>query len=224
MKKILIILCCIIFLPLQALTAYARGILESLIVESSGLPENAVYMDMLIYMDENDEAYTSFNEENMKQYSFDTQAIAEYNSEGFISMSCHYKDNFTSMLIQSNTGGTCLNLFTLTKYSDGSIHQNQQLAYKLLNENRQFRIVVLDENGSIIQLSEPFNGSGKYGVLIDYIEYDVKNNTLSLDYEHGDAPLYWVLTINPKYVIIGIVIFIIVIKLLISRRRYKNDS
>lgn len=83
-------------LPFQILTAYARDKLDCLIVESYVLPDEAVYMDLLITMDENDEAYTPFNEENMKQYSFDTNAITEYNSEGFVSMSCHYNDNFTN--------------------------------------------------------------------------------------------------------------------------------
>lgn len=99
MKKIIIILCCLMLLPFQILTAFARDQLSSLTVESSGLLDEAVYMDMLISMNENDEAYTPFNEENMKQYSFDSKVISDYNNEGFISMSCHYNNNFTKMEI-----------------------------------------------------------------------------------------------------------------------------
>lgn len=209
-------------LPFQMLTASAQAELESLAVESSELLDNAVYMDMLISMDENDEAYTSFNEENMKQYSFDTKTIADYNSEGFVSMSYHYKDNFTKMEIKPDFRGDYYNSFTLSRISDGSLAQNSMLVYKLLNENRRFRIMLLDENGSIIQLSKPFKGSGKKGPLIDYIKYNAENNTLSLTYEYDGVLLWWVLYINPKYIIIGIIVIIAIIKFLISRHRHNN--
>lgn len=222
MKKIIIILCCLMLLPFQMLTASAQAKLENIAVESSRLPDNAVYMDMLISMDENDEAYTPFNKENMKQYSFDTKTIADYNSEGFVSMSYHYKDNFTKMEIKPDFRGDYYNSFTLSRISDGSLAQNSMLVYKLLNENRRFRIMLLDENGSIIQLSKPFKGSGKKGPLIDYIKYNAENNTLSLTYEYDGVLLWWVLYINPKYIIIGIIVIIAIIKFLISRHRHNN--
>ena len=229
MKRISIIICCFMLLPFQMLTAYARNILQNLVVISSELPNEAVYIDMLIYMDEKDEAYTPYNEENMKQYSFDTNTIANYSNEGFISMSCHYKDNFTKMKIQANTKGKYVNSFTLRRISDGDLVQNSTLVYKLLNEKRQFRIALLDKNGSIIQLSEPFDSNGKKGELINYIEYDAGNNIISLDYEYSGAPLWWVRTVIPLYVIIGIIIIIAVIKFLIFRlrhfiSRHKHDN
>lgn len=220
MRNIIIILCCLMFLPLQILTAFARDQLRSLTVESSGLSDEAVYMDMLISMDENDNAYTPYNEENMKQYSFDTKTIAEYNSEGFVSMSCHYNNNFTKMEICYDDKWGYHNSFTMDRRSDGSLTPNPLLVHKLLSEDRQFRIVLLDKNGNIIQLSEPFNSSGKNGQLNDYIGYNVKNNTLSLDYEYDGAPLWWVRAINPKYIIIGIIVLIALIKLFISRLRH----
>lgn len=211
-------------LPIQTLTASARGRLEDLAVESTGLPKEAVYMDMLISMDENDEAYTPFNEENMKQYSFDTTAIAEYNSEGFVSMSCHYKDNLTDMEIHLNARGDYHNSFILERLSDGSLGAPGSLVNRLLDEKRQFRIALLDENGSIIQLSKPFDSKTKNGPLIHYIGYDAENNTISLDYEYDGAPLWWVRS-SPIYFIIGIgglagaVVITIVIVLLVSKRK-----
>ena len=206
------------------LTAYARGRLENLIVESIGLPEEAVYMDMLISMDENDEAYTPFNEENMKQYSFDTKAIADYNSKGFVSMSYHYKDNFTRMKIQLDVRGDYLNSFTLDRNSDGSLSQNSRLVEKLFQEKRQFCIVLLDKNGNIIQISKIFKCNSKKGRLIDYVGYDAENNTLSLKYEYSDAPLWWVRPIAPLCIIIGIITFIVVIEFLIYRLRRRHGN
>ncbi|MCM1316056.1 MAG: hypothetical protein NC205_03305 [Prevotella sp.] len=170
-------------------------------------------------MDETDEAYTPFNEENMKQYSFDTKTIAGYNSEGFISMSCHYKDNLTRMGIQTNARGEYTNAFTLHRISNGDLAQNSSLVYKLLNEKRRFRIALLDKDGNIIQLSKVFAGSGKKGQLINYIEYDARNNILSLNYEYDDTPLYWVIIANPIYIIV-IIAFIFIIKILTCKLRH----
>lgn len=175
---------------------------------------------MLITMDENDEAYTPFNEENMKQYSFDTKVITEYNRDGFVSMSCHYKDNLTRMRIQTDARGDYINSFTLEKNANGNIYSNYQLVYKLLREDSRFRIALLDENGGIIQISKPFGINGRKGNLIGYIKYDAENNKLSLNYEYSGALLWWVMTIKPRYVIIGIIVIIFVIKFLISRLRH----
>ena len=224
MRNIIIILCCLILLPFQSLTVYARDQLDNLVVESSGLPEEAVYMDMLITIDENDEAYTPFNEENMKQYSFDTKVITEYNRDGFVSMSCHYKDNLTRMRIQTDARGDYINSFTLEKNANGNIYSNYQLVYKLLTENRQFRIALLDENGSIIQISKTFGITGRKGDLLGYIKYNAEHNKLSLNYEYSGASLWWVRAVNPLYIVGGIIVIIVVIKFLISRLRHRHSN
>ena len=224
MRNIIIIFCCLMLLPFQMLTASAQAKLENLAVESSGLPDNAVYMDMLISMDENDEAYTPFNKENMKQYSFDTKTIADYNSEGFVSMSYHYKDNLTRMKIQTDVRGDYINSFTLKRRSDGNIYSNYQLVYNLLKEDRQFRIALLDENGGIIQISKPFGITGRKGDLLGYIKYNAEHNKLSLNYEYSGAPLWWVRAVNPLYIIGGIIVIIVVIKFLISRLRHRHSN
>lgn len=231
MRNIIIILCCLILLPFQTLTAYARDELDCLVVELYEFPDEAAYVDMLITMDENDEAYTPFNEENIKQYSFDTKAITEYNRDGFISMSCHYKDNLTRMKISYDDKWGYHNSFTLKRSSDGNLHSNYQLVYNLLKEDRQFRIALLDENGGIIQISKPFGINGRKGHLLGYIRYNAEHNKLSLDYEYSGSLLWWVRVINPKYTIIITIVFMIVITLLIfrlrnyiSRLRHDNDN
>lgn len=219
MKRIIIILCCLILLPFQMLTVYAEIKLENFAVKSYRLPKEAVYIDMLISMDKSDKSYMAFNEKNMKQYNFDVTELSEYNNKGFVSMSCHYKDNFTEMKIFHSKRYDYFNSFVLDMYSDGSLHPNGSRVYKILDENRQFRIALLDENGSIIQLSEPFSSNSKRGPLIDYIKYNAENNTLSLKYRYSGVPLYWIWQTNPKYTIIGIIIFIVVIKFLITKYR-----
>ncbi len=219
MKKIIIVLCCLMLLHFQILTVFARDQLNSLTVESSGLLDEAVYMDMLISMNENDEAYIPFNEENMKQYSFDAKVISDYNNEGFISMSCHYNNNFTKMEICYDDKWGYHNSFTMNKSCDGRLISNSLLVHKLLSEERQFRIALLDKNGNIIQISKPFKGSGKKGLLDNYIGYNMKNNKLSLEYEYSGAPLWWVRAVNPLYIIGGIIVIIVVIKFLISKFR-----
>ncbi len=217
MRIIIAIFSCIILLFINTHTVYAQARLDSFAVESLELPDEAVYMDMLISMNENDESYTPFNEENMKQYDFDTTSISKYNKEGFISMSCHYNNNFTKMKILYNNRWGYHNSFVLDKNSNGGLVANNLRVDKILGEDRQFRIALLDKNGSIIQLSEPFNGKGKKGLLTNYIKYNGKFNTVSLEYEYSNMPVWWIYKTNPKYTIIGIIVLIIIIKLLISR-------
>ena len=224
MRNIIIIFCCLMLLPFQTLTAFARAQLRSLTIESSGLLNEAVYMDMLISMDENDESYTPFNEENMKQYSFDAKAISDYNNEGFISMSCHYNNNFTKMEICYDDKWGYHNSFTMDRSSDGSLTPNPLLVYKLLSEERQFRIALLDKNGNIIQISKPFGITGRKGDLLGYIKYNAEHNKLSLNYEYSGAPLWWVRAVNPLYIIGGIIVIIVVIKFLISRLRHRHSN
>lgn len=76
------------------------------------------------------------------------------------------------------------------------------------------------DKGNIIQLSKPFKDNGKKGLLINYINYDAKSNTLSLDYEY-DGVLLMVgeELATQNTLLIGIIVAIAVIKLLISRFR-----
>lgn len=222
MRVIIAIFSCIILLLFNTHTAYAQAKLDSFAVKSYNLPEEAVYMDMLISMNEDDESYTVFNEENMKQYIFDARVLSSYNKDGFISMSCHYNNNFTKMKILDNNTGSYHNSFVLDKNSNGGLVANDIRIYKILSENRQFRIVLLDKDGNIIQLSKPFKGNSRKGFLIDYIKYDAKSNTFSLKYEYDGVLLWWVRVTNPKYTIIGIIVVIAVIAFFISRLRHGN--
>lgn len=222
MRVIIAIFSCIILLLFNTHTAYAQASLDSFAVKSYNLPEEAVYMDMLISMNEDDEFYTIFNEENMKQYIFDARVLSSYNKDGFISMSCHYNNNFTKMKILDNNTGSYHNSFVLDKNSNGGLVANDIRIYKILSENRQFRIVLLDKDGNIIQLSKPFKGNSRKGLLIDYIKYDAKSNTFSLKYEYDGVLLWWVRVTNPKYTIIGIIVVIAVIAFFISRLRHGN--
>ena len=227
MRVIIAIFSCIMLLFTNTHTVYAQALLDSFAVKSYNLPKEAVYMDMLISMNENDESYTVFNEENMKQYNFDARVLSSYNKEGFISMSCHYNNNFTKMkILDNNNTGSYHNSFVLDKNSNGGLVANNLRVREIFSENRQFCIALLDKDGNIIQCSKTFNGNGKRGFLIDYIKYDAKSNTLFLKYEY-DGVLLWLLIItNPKYFItVGIIICIVIIKLsvtLIKRSICKN--
>lgn len=222
MKKLLTIICCLLFMPISSMTAYAAARLENLQVESSNIPENAVYLDMLVSMEKDDASYTPCNDDNMKAYSFDTKSIAEYNSEGFVSMSYHYSDVYTVMEIQRIGDGSnarASNAFTLTRISDGSLKQNSTIVFNLIEAKRKLRIAVLDASGNIIQVSEAFDITGKNGTLNKPVSYDIINNTLDLSYEHDGAPLYFVRTINPLYYLIVIAAAAALIIILISKKK-----
>ena len=227
MKKFLIILCCIIFLPFQSLKAYARIHLENLSVKSFNIPDNAAYIDMLIAMDVNDKDYVPLNEDNMKAYSFDIRKIDEYNDDGFISMSCHYKNVYTKMKVERiNDGDNVVahNSFTLLKSYDGKLFQDADLVSKFIREKRRFKIAVIDDKGNVIQVSKPFDITGKNGDLIKPISYDISNNSFKLTYEHDGEPLYFVRALNPRHLFIFfiLVLTVIVVVIVVIRTRHKK--
>ena len=211
MKKLLIILSCLIFLPFQSLTANARLRLENLSIESFNIPDNAAYIDMLIAMDVNDKDYVTLNEDNMKAYSFDIRKIYEYNDDGFISMSCHYKNVYTKMKIERiNDGDNVVahNSFTLLKSYDGRLFQDADLVSKFIMEKRKFKIAVIDDKGDLIEVTKPFDITGKKGDLIKPISYDISNNSFKLTYEYDGAPLYFVRAFNARHLFIFLILIL----------------
>lgn len=225
MKKIIIIICCMLFLPLYSINAYARAQLHSLRVETFNLPDNAVYIDLMILMNEDDYNYTECNEENMKAYSFEKNQISSYNNDGFISLSCHYKEIFTDMLINPenhNNKYYSSNCFTL-KNDNGTLRQGEAFLTQFIKDKRQFKIAILDKNGNIIQLSETFKVIKGKSTLNENVVYDVTNNEINISYEEA-SPLQFLLYINPLYYVALIILAVFIISLAIDISDFSNKE
>lgn len=224
MKKVLIILCCLMIFPLQVSIVYASEKLENLKVELLDIPQNAKYIDLLISINEKDEAYTPYNKENMEMYSFDTNELKIYNIDGYMSLSYHYKDVFTRMEIQPMQRGQFLNSlngFTLEKDENGELYQNTSLVNKMIEEKRSFKVVILDKDGKIFRISDSFDITGKKGNVIGMVKYYVANNNLIVNYEYDGAFMRY---INPLYYVAFIFIIIIIVIILSSAVKISEIS
>ena len=126
-------------------------------------------------MDKNDDRYTEKNAENMKQFGFDTEKLCSYNDNGFISFSCHVKRNLTRAVLEKNSAHESTNRFSC-KLDD----MRTSLGWGIIHGDYKFKVIVLDENGEILQTSDEFDLNAMKKDE-GYIEYNVKANTVKLD-------------------------------------------
>lgn len=194
MKKLFLVLLAMMFLLSNTITACAMPQeAQDIEVKSFNFTQDCEYIEILIQLSEDSEDYTAYNEANMKKYSFDTKELSEYrDDDGYISFSCHFKDNYTRMNVKKQEYGeqiVSLNSFVLDndKYEQ-SWHATDRMK-KLHKLNPKFKVAALDKNGSIIQTSEPFELKNDTGYLWNNVNYDVAKNTIELDWEKAPTIL-----------------------------------
>ena len=211
MKRLFSLLTIISILLTVPISVSASDIQGELYLSVYDITDKAYYIDLLIKMDKSDKRYVEKNEENMKQFSFDTEKLCSYNDNGFISFSCHVKRNLTRAVLEKNSAHESTNRFSC-KLDD----MRTSLGWGIINDDYEFKVIVLDENGEILQTSEKFD-------LNDmkkdegYIEYNVKANTVKLDLPYkSDRSFAKLLNILFNAVpIIALIVFVVGIGLLI---------
>lgn len=63
-------------------------------ITTNSIPENAIYVDMLLPINETDDNYISINESNCKKYNINSSSeIVTYNQDGYKSYTFHIKDS-----------------------------------------------------------------------------------------------------------------------------------
>lgn len=179
-------------LAANSITAYAMPQeAQDIEVKSFNFTKDCAYIEILIKLSQDSEDYTAYNEANMKKYSFDTKELSEYrDKDGYVSLSCHFKDNFTRMDIKKQKYGeqiVSLNNFVLDNDKYERSWNATDRMKKLHEIEPKFKVAVLDKNGSIIQTSEPFELENDSGYLWSYVNYDVTKNTIELDWEKAPS-------------------------------------
>lgn len=228
MKKLfsIIALITIFVCPIEA---YAHsGNAQKIEVDTYHFTDDACYIDLLVKMDSDDEDYTEFNNDNMERFDFDKTKLAEYrDQDDYISFSCHYKDIYSDPIINPkkvNDTSISENCFTLDKRLETDLN----LMNSLYDKKREFKIAILDKNGSIIQVSDPFevhNDDKDKGYIVGDVNYDISNNKLEY-YWSNNYPTDSGIKIYKKPLIIGIVLFlsISVVFLIFMRIKRKFDN
>ncbi len=192
MKKMFSILFAVLFLSINNIIAYASRLeAQDIEVESFNFMNDCEYIEILIQLSESSEDYTAYNKANMKKYSFDTKELSEYrDDDGYISLSCHFKDNYTKMNIktQENGGETVsFNNFVLDSDKSEKSERATERMTRLYKLKPKFKVAVLNKNGSVIQTSKPFEIKNDTGRLCGGVTYDIANNTIELDWEKAPS-------------------------------------
>jgi hypothetical protein len=95
----------------------------------------------------------------------------------------------------------------------------------LYEKYRKFKIVILDKDGSIIQVSDSFeihNDDKDKGYISTDVKYDIFNNKLEY-YWSNSYPTYSGIKIYNKPLTIGIVLFLIASVFFLILRRSKQQ-
>ena len=175
MKRLFSLLTIVFILVSAPISVSASDIQGEIWLSIYDITDKACYIDLLIKMDKNDDRYTEKNEENMKQFGFDAEKLCDYNDNGFVSFSCHVRRNLTQTVLKKSNSHESTNKFSC-KLED----MQTSLGWGIINSDYEFKVIVLDENGEVLQTSDIFD-------LNDmkkdegYIAYNVKSNTVKLD-------------------------------------------
>lgn len=175
MKRLFSLLTIVFILVSAPISVSASNIQGEIWLRIHDITDKACYIDLLIKMDKNDDRYTEKNAENMKQFGFDTEKLCSYNDNGFISFSCHVKRNLTRAVLEKNSAHESTNRFSC-KLDD----MRTSLGWGIIHGDYKFKVIVLDENGEILQTSDEFDLNAMKKDE-GYIEYNVKENTVKLD-------------------------------------------
>lgn len=199
---ILIIIMLLFALPVQSVSA-ARKDADTITLDISNIPEDAAYIDVLIDF-ENGENYTELNKENLKQYDFDADELAQYNEGGFVSYSCHFRGIKTDMKIKEGK----------------TVFVDEKTERQFYFDHNSLKIAVLDKSGHIMQVSDTVEikkNESHFGGTTDIylagdIKYDVGKNKVEPDmFDNSTSDLGMILAYAPYTLFIPIVIIALVV-------------
>lgn len=202
-------------LAANSITAYAMPQeAQDIEVKSFNFTKDCEYIEILIKLSQDSEDYTAYNEANMKKYSFDTKELSEYrDKDGYVSLSCHFKDNFTRMDIKKQEDGertVSFNNFVLDSEKAEKSERATDRMTRLYQIEPKFKVAVLDKNGSVIQTSKPFELKNDTGQLCGEVTYDIADNSFELDWEKKSSNFDIVIGIIQFAVLV--IVFIVVIE------------
>ena len=164
-KKLLVVLVLLFIIPVQSVYA-ARKWADTIMLDISNIPDNAAYVDVLVDIEDSSH-YTEFDSSYMKEYDFDTKELAEYDKDGFVSFSCHYKDKLMKTDLHIKEGKTEFVGKTITN--------------QFFWDKNKLKIVILDKSGHILQVSDTVKIYEDKIYLAGDIKYNVGENEIAPD-------------------------------------------
>lgn len=119
-------------------------------IDYTKIPENAVYVDLLLPISEDNEDYVDFNESNGKKFSIQNDSeIVKYNKDGYMSYTFHIKniDSYIKPIKNEN------------KYARVEFFKNEEALptsdtyYNFCHKYKTAKMAYLDKNGNIISVT-----------------------------------------------------------------------
>lgn len=212
MKKLFLIIAMLFVLPVQSVFAAMKDA-DTITLDISNIPDDAVYIDVLFDF-KNDENYTGLDKKYMSGYDYDPAELAEYDEDGFVSFSCHYRGTGKADM-HIKTGKTVF-----------VVKENERQFYF---NNNSLKIAVLDRSGHIIQVSDPvaINDTDKSIYLVGDIKYNVAEDRIQpdlFDNSYGgttvNEPIYYCVIA----VLGGLILLLIVLRIRNSMKPAEKEN
>lgn len=163
---------------------------DHLTVVLSNLPDDAVYVDLLVKISQDDPNFVDFQSNDYSDSVSKSSEIVGYSDGGFYSFSFHYKNSKSNIKIESYYDD-----LYYVDFCNGSDYQDYLTQYESLrNHYRDVKIAILDKDFNIIVVSESVQLPEENNAFVFDGELYFDFNTNSLDFDTQ---------INPYFIVFG---------------------
>ena len=163
---------------------------DHLTVVLSNLPDDAVYVDLLVKINQDDPNFVDFQSNNYSDSVSKSSEIVSYSDGSFYSFTFHYKNSKSNIKIEHYYD----NLYYVD-FCNGLDYQDYLTQYESLrNHYRDVKVALLDKEFNIIVVSEAIQLPKENNLYVFDGEIYFDFNTNSLDFDTR---------INPYFVVFG---------------------
>lgn len=189
--SVLILLAILVCALPVSVSANSPGPAVHLTVVFSNLPENAVYADILIKIQESDPNYVAFQPNEFADDVQDAQELVNYSVDGFRSFTYHYKDAMSNMKLEPYYDD-----LYYADFCNGSEFHNFLTQYEDLRKNySDVKVVLLDKDFQILVVSGDSQSlkDGKIATFDGQLSYDAASDRLEADTRMSYSGLFFLI-------------------------------
>ena len=163
---------------------------DHLTVVLSNLPDDAVYVDLLVKINQDDPNFVDFQSNNYSDSVSKASEIVSYSDGSFYSFTFHYKNSKSNIKIEHYYDD-----LYYVDFCNGLNYQDYLTQYESLrNHYRDVKVALLDKDFNIIVVSESIQLPKENNAFVFDGEIYFDFNTNSLDFDTR---------INPYFVVFG---------------------
>ena len=155
------------------------------------LPSNTAYVDLLIPLAENDDAYSPLVSENLPDTFPANAQIVAYNEDGYRSYTFHYQNAVSIIKVSSDD---CVEFFTTDQpvmniIAPGQGHREH------IEEMGSVRLAMLDEKGNVLQVSRELilRTRHPFAILTGSFRYYARTDSFGISHSPTAAGFFYFL-------------------------------